>query len=77
MWTMDNYFIKSLVNLIGYKVVQVLGTQSNGLEEPYLGLLLKKGADERQLWFLQDEEDNGAGFFSIEPEFTDEELKGI
>ena len=76
LWTKDNYFIKSLTKLIGYKVVQVLQAPDEE-SEPYLGLLLKNGADERAVWFIRDEEDNGAGFFAIEPMFYDEDLKGI
>ena len=77
MWSKDNYFIKSLMKLVGYKVVQVLQAPDSETGEPYFGLLLKNGADERAIWFLQDEEDNGAGFFDIEPMFEDKDLKGI
>lgn len=76
LWSRDSYFIKSLVKLVGYKVVQVLHAPDSETGEPYLGLLLKNGADERELWFLRDEEDNGAGFFDINPMFKDNELEG-
>lgn len=75
-WSKDSYVIKSLVKLVGYKVVRVLQAPDSETREPYLGLLLKNGADERELWFLRDEEDNGAGFFDINPMFKDNELEG-
>jgi hypothetical protein len=74
MWTSENYSIKCLMKLVGYKVAQVLQAPDSETGEPYLGLLLKNGADERAIWFLRDEEGNGAGFFDIEPLFLDEEL---
>ena len=77
MWAEDNYFIKSLKKLIGYRVAEVLQAPDSETGEPYLGLLLSNGADYRAIWFLRDEENNGAGFFDIEPMFNDEELKGV
>ena len=75
--TDESYFMKSLRKLVGYNVVNVLQAPDSETGEPYLGLLLRKGADERAIWFLRDEENNGAGFFDIEPMFQDDELKEV
>lgn len=74
-WGDSNYFIKSLKKLVGYQVIQVIVSDES--RNPYLGLRLQKGLDRRDIWFLQDEEDNGPGFFDINPMFEDEELEGI
>lgn len=66
LYSMDDYAIKQLVRLIGYEIVKVLQSPDKETGEIYLGLLLKKGKDEKTLWFLKDEEDNGAGFFQID-----------
>ena len=67
--------LRALLNLLGTKSFRY-STPDSETGEPYLGLLLKNGADERELWFLRDEEDNGAGFFDINPMFKDNELEG-
>lgn len=77
MWSDNNYFVKSLKKLVGYTIVQALQDKDPYGGQPYFGVLVQKGADKRAVWFLCDEEDNGAGFFDIEPMFEDNELKGI
>lgn len=76
-WGDDNYFIKSLNKLVGYKIKKVMQLPDWLTGEIYLGLELQKGEDTRDIWFLRDEEGNGPGFFAIEDEFSDDELKGI
>ena len=60
---MVEFYTKQLVGLVGGKVVSVITDPEDG----FFGLRVKTPEGLMDLWFLSDDEGNGAGSFEISP----------
>jgi len=71
----NDYFLRQISTIIGSRVIGAVVTppiEGNSYDDKFYGLKLQKtDGTIKYIWFLQDEECNGPGSFSIEDPIPD------